>query len=395
MFEINKNVVFVQGLKNGAIYDFNSGDIFSINKESCNVLNKIIKTRVLTKGELEYAQMLKDTNLLGEAIKKYYPIEPNRELDLCWLEITQLCNCKCVHCYEGNTHFSSKQLLTVDDWKSVIDQLCCLGVKRVVVIGGEPCLYNYIETIVEYVSSKKIDTTIFTNGTCISNNLKEIILKQNIKMKFSLYGHCENVHDKITNLPGSFNKLVNNIEYFLKNDIDVTVAVVLMKENERFVNEIITFLKKIGVKKYRFDVIREVFGGTQNSHIPTIDNIKELAQRTCANFPKISKEKFDIAYYRNTCWNGKIVVSEDGNVLPCVFERNISLGNIKNSSIEEILYGEKTMECWNCTFDYIDECKDCEFRFACKDCRPLAFASGNKVGKNPRCTYNVARGEWD
>ena len=31
MYEINKDVVFVKGYRNGAIYDFNTGKVFSVN----------------------------------------------------------------------------------------------------------------------------------------------------------------------------------------------------------------------------------------------------------------------------------------------------------------------------------------------------------------------------
>ena len=40
-------------------------------------------------------------------------------------------------------------------------------------------------------------------------------------------------------------------------------------------------------------------------------------------------------------------------------------------------------------------CKDCEFRYCCHDCRPLAEGvAGNKKAKYPRCCYNPYDGEW-
>jgi predicted nucleotidyltransferase len=46
-------------------------------------------------------------------------------------------------------------------------------------------------------------------------------------------------------------------------------------------------------------------------------------------------------------------------------------------------------------FSKINTCKDCEFRFACKDCRPLAFAENANISeKTPRCTYNPYEGKW-
>ncbi len=396
MIEINKNVVFVQGAHSGAIYNLNSGDVFSINKNSCNAVRNYIEGKETDTAENEYIDLLVSNNLINKDFicSEYTPTAPDRTLDLCWLEITQACNCRCVHCYEGDNHRRKKNPLSLDEWKSIINQIEACGVKRVVIIGGEPCIHPYINEIAEYVSSKKINTTIFTNGTHITDTLKEIVIKNKIKMKFSLYGHCAEIHDSITKTPGSFEKLIESIRYFLEHKVTVDIAVVIMRENEKYVNEIKEFLNEQGVLKFRFDVIREAFCGNQSVHIPLTQEIINSVKRTGPSFPKITKERFDSACYRNTCWNGKIVVCEDGNVLPCVFARNISLGNIKNNTVKEIISAKETQECWNLTFDKVKECSDCEFRFACKDCRPLAEASSGRCAKNPRCTYDVYNGEW-
>ena len=118
-------------------------------------------------------------------------------------------------------------------------------------------------------------------------------------------------------------------------------------------------------------------------------------KRKSAHFTKISKERFDKAVFANTCWSGKIVISEDGSVYPCVFERDIVLGNVKEQSITEIIHSTTLENCWNHCFKKVNICKECEFRFACKDCRPLAKSiHGNLDEKNPRCTYDVYNGVW-
>ena len=396
MIEINKNIVFVQGSHAGAIYNLNSGDVFSINNSSCDAIHKYIEGAEFNNGEKEYIDLLIANNLIDEkfVFSDYIPTPPACTLDLCWLEITQACNCRCVHCYEGDNHIKQKNPLSLKEWKKLIDQIKNCGVKRVVIIGGEPCVHPHINEIAEYVSSKKINTTIFTNGTHITDSLKEIVIKNKIKMKFSLYGHCAEIHDCITKNKGSFDKLTENIRYFLEHKITVDVAVVIMRENENYINEIKDFLNELGVSKYRFDVIREAFCGNQSTHIPLVQEVIDSVKRNRPSFSKITKEKFDAACFRNTCWNGKIVICEDGNVLPCVFARNISLGNIKNNTIDKIILAEETQKCWNMTFDNVEGCSNCEFRFACKDCRPLAEASSGYRAKNPRCTYDVYSGEW-
>lgn len=166
-----------------------------------------------------------------------------------------------------------------------------------------------------------------------------------------------------------------------------------MKENEQYYNEIKEFIQKLGVSGFRFDVIREVVDGTQSNHLPITDKIKKMAYRKKPNF-FVKKSDFDKSINRNTCWYGKLVVSEDGNILPCVFERNISCGNIRNNTLEDIINSQKLKNCWNFDFSKIEECKDCEYRYACKDCRPMAISKNDINKKNPRCMYNPYDGEW-
>jgi radical SAM protein with 4Fe4S-binding SPASM domain len=87
---------------------------------------------------------------------------------------------------------------------------------------------------------------------------------------------------------------------------------------------------------------------------------------------------------------------ENGDVIPCEFERNFKYGNIREYSINEILNKEETISKWNLNFDKIETCKDCEYRYACKDCRALGLSvCGSMTSKNPRCLYDPYQGVWN
>ena len=396
LIELNTDVVYVKGAKAGAIYDLTTGDVFSVNALSCSAIDKIISGDKLSKGELEYRAQLSSSGLLrqGRVFREYKPNCPFPRIKMCWLEVTHRCNCRCIHCYEGDYHCSSANPLTLAEWKRVIDQLVEHGIKQAVVIGGEPSLNNDTVEILAYLSSYHINTTVFSNGISISEELKQEIVENRMHFKCSLYGFNAKTHDFITKHPGSFEKLTNNILYFRDHSVDVTIAVVIMKENEQFYDEILKYVKSLGVR-YRFDVIREVFGGSQSKHVPCNADIIRSVMRTSPIFAKVSKEKFDIAAFHNSCWFSKLAICEDGTVLPCVFERDTVLGNIRKQQLADILNSEKLHNCWNYSMDKVKMCCKCEFRFACRDCRPLASASGCQDAKNPRCTYNAYTGEWN
>ena len=256
-----------------------------------------------------------------------------------WLEITQRCNMHCVHCYEGESHSTaSEKSLTLEEWKKVIHEVVDLKPKRIVVIGGEPCLHKDIISILKYIREldDRISITLFTNGYFLKGELINIIVENRIEVKLSMYGHCAEIHDRITGIGGSFDRLVGAIDTLQKHDVPVNIAVTLMKENECYYEEIKDFVLGLKVRGYKFDVIREVIDGTQNDHKPILKSIIEKAYRTTPNF-YVQKLEFDSNYYFNSCWKGKIVITETGDVLPCVFGRNHICGNIREQSIKSII----------------------------------------------------------
>ena len=113
MFEINRNVVYVKGAVNGAIYNFNTGKVFSVNQTACSIIEAYIDDSLPLAGN-EYLELLRDNLLISSS---YIPVrfipclDDSVQLDMAWIEITQKCNLKCLHCYEGDTHYAVDKAL--------------------------------------------------------------------------------------------------------------------------------------------------------------------------------------------------------------------------------------------------------------------------------------------
>ena len=121
MYQLDDNVVYVKGAKRGAIYDFISRKVFWINDEACTLLDKLVRNNSsissLTATEQNYIDLLEDNNLWNNdyGIKEYMPqIEKSQTIEMAWLEITQKCNCRCLHCYQGEEHKQSVNILTLE-----------------------------------------------------------------------------------------------------------------------------------------------------------------------------------------------------------------------------------------------------------------------------------------
>ena len=397
MYWINKDVAFLKGAKNGAIYDLKNEKVYSINDIGCEIIERYING-LSNESDYYYINQLKDNNLISidflpKECDKYTNYEMN--LEMAWIEITQTCNMKCLHCYEGDIHKSTDTVLDLDEWKKVIDQLASLNINRLIVIGGEPGCHKNLIDILKYASRFNFKTVLFTNASLLSPEIKECIIENKIIVKVSIYGHCADIHDRITTVSGSFDKLVDTVNYLVKNEVYVEAAIIMMRENQDYLYQTIDFVQSIGMHYKKYDVIREVFGGKQSEHIPTNKDLIKRVSLTRPNF-HITKEKFLNNQIRNTCWYGKITILENGDVVPCEFERTIIYGNVNENSIADILKSSVAKGCWFFDVSKIDNCKDCEYRLACKDCRPLGIAvCGNIATRNPRCHYNVYEGIWE
>lgn len=70
-------------------------------------------------------------------------------------------------------------------------------------------------------------------------------------------------------------------------------------------------------------------------------------------------------------------------------ERRFSHGNLKDDKIKNLI--KREIQEFN--KDKIEGYKDCEFKYACYDCRPDSLTD-NVYAKPYYCTYDVDDGKW-
>ena len=105
------------------------------------------------------------------------------------------------------------------------------------------------------------------------------------------------------------------------------------------------------------------------------------------------------AVNHNSCLHKKISIDSNGNIKNCPAMCQ-SFGNIKNTTLEEVLHHQDFKKYWNLTKDKIEVCKDCEFRYICTDCRAYTERThenkdGLDTSKPLKCGYDPYTGEWE
>jgi radical SAM protein with 4Fe4S-binding SPASM domain len=116
--------------------------------------------------------------------------------------------------------------------------------------------------------------------------------------------------------------------------------------------------------------------------------------RTRAEFLRTDRARFMRRISGNGCWLGRAAITSTGDVLPCVMQRDHPAGNVRTEPLAQIVRrGLKRY--WDLSLDHIEVCRDCEYRYACQDCRPVAYGpTGSLTARSLYCCYDPYRGEW-
>ena len=101
-----------------------------------------------------------------------------------------------------------------------------------------------------------------------------------------------------------------------------------MRENEKYINEIKSYILNLGHRYNGYDVIRPTCINDGANHSIIDYNILKSRYNVKPNF-YTNKNSFDMNYYYNSCFNGKIAITSNGDILNCIFDRDKIIGNLK------------------------------------------------------------------
>jgi SPASM domain peptide maturase of grasp-with-spasm system len=96
----------------------------------------------------------------------------------------------------------------------------------------------------------------------------------------------------------------------------------------------------------------------------------------------------------NGCLNRKISIDADGFIRNCPSMRP-SFGHHKRTSLSQVAMDDSFRSAWHIKKDMIKKCRDCEFRYACTDCRAYLEEPRDIFSKPLKCGYDPYTGTWD
>ncbi len=314
--------------------------------EECNEKDKKFSYKGLLESnfEIEYSNndnSEKSTqNILGE----YFYDKP--QLTSLHVEITSMCNERCIHCYIPHENKISN--IDPDLFDNILKQCKDMKLLHLTLSGGEPLLHENFCDFLAKCREYEFSVNVLSNLTLLNEKIiEEMKANPLLGVQVSLYSMDANIHDEITQIKGSFEKTKNAILKLIENDIPLKISCPILKQNKECYVDVIKWATKHKIRVGNDYIILARYNHTtQNlNNRLSIDEvagvIREIAKNDIEYMKQMEieaekKKNISINDYVCSVCHSSICIAEDGNVHPCAGWQDYTVGNIKNTSLREI-----------------------------------------------------------
>ena len=172
------------------------------------------------------------------------------------IELTFRCNLRCVHCYcnvPPNDPSAIEGEMKTGEILRILDQISEAGCLWFLMTGGEPLLRQDTLEILIHAKKKGLITSLFTNGTLVTPDFADRLAEwQPHSVEITLYGATQETYERITRVPGSFQRCMRGIELLLERRVPLALKTMAMTLNKEQIPELKAFAEERGLK-FRFD----------------------------------------------------------------------------------------------------------------------------------------------
>ncbi|MBP0971607.1 MAG: radical SAM protein [Oscillospiraceae bacterium] len=384
MLRLNDQVYLVSGAAKDCLYDLSHQKLWHIGKDTSALIRRCVTEPgdSFSNDEQAVIAQLTQADLLTEGCGEIPDIRELRQIRkprAAWIEVCTVCNLRCIHCYNG----TQRQIfMSASDFRQVCEKLADYGIRSVQLIGGEPLCHPDFCNLLQTAKASFAVVELYTNGTLLTDAVCVALRQADAAVSLSVYSYESEMHDAVTGINGSHWETERALSLLRQYGIPHHTNAVRMKHIR---------IGARGSKPYQLDTRADIVRMSGKGSLSLLDST--LLREKC-----ITKETFRhplrpgrvaSAVSGNPCFSRKIYVAADLNVYPCVMERRIRHGSLRNRTLADVL----SPAVLGLNKDQVSGCRDCEFRYACPDCRPDSL-SDSPAAKPYYCTYDEQRGIW-
>lgn len=369
-YQLDQQVHLILGAVSHCLFHGGNGAVYHLNDDTLGLLRRLATQGDdgLAAEETELIERFEEAGLVrtaGEpgplAILDKAPPD-DRRVDFAWIEVTQRCNMRCLHCYESSGPTSGDDM-EEEDFHLAMRRLGDYGLRNIQFIGGEPLLLGsrLIGWIREY--RDRLDSVeVFTNATLLKEPVVRDFKALGVSVALSLHSGDEAQHDRMTRTGGSFKRTTRGIELLRAHGVKhricgVEVAGIGAGPADAYAiqkRDLVRLTGRADIALYDDAMLRRKL-------------ITRESFRQAQSLPAVRAKASG-----HNCFARSIYIDCHLEVFPCVMERRFSHGNLRSSALADIL----DPEIRRLTKDRVESCASCEYRYFCFDCRPDARGAG-------------------
>ncbi len=362
-------------------------------------------------------------------MKQHFQSKPTLRL-LFW-ETTIKCNLACAHCRRVEGDEAADKDLSTAQAKELIEQLADLGKRQpfmpiLVFSGGEPLCREDLFEMVGRAKSLGIVPALATNGTLIDVTVAQLIKDSEIaRVAVSLDGATADVHDKLRQLEGSFERAVEGIGHLRDKNVPFQVNITLTRHNAGQLEDVYELAKSLGAVAVHIFMLVPVGCGQALAEtdmlspeqyeekmleICRLDGRGQLQMKvTCGpHYQRVIRQQGLQQSRMETDQSddavpgrsrekrvsrgclaglGVLFVGHQGDVFPCGY-LPVKCGNVLEDKLSEIWYNNHDLARMRDSNALEGKCGVCGYRQVCGGCRARAYAAtGNYMAEEPFCVY--------
>jgi pyrroloquinoline quinone biosynthesis protein E len=216
-------------------------------------------------------------------------------------ELTYKCQSRCIFCYNSKIGRNLNPPVSIT-WK-IVKKLGELNIPHIQLTGGEVALISFLPKIVKYLNNK-------TTLSLVTNGIKKIEVPASdlVCIYISLHGSRAEIHERLTRMPGTYDKICKNIMKYKKEGFSVSLDVLLSSYNYFDMYNIVKKGYELGVD--RIYINRHELGGEGYYSSFLVPNISQFRQAVDELIAAKRDFKIDIMF---------------GTAIPfCVYEKMIN-----------------------------------------------------------------------
>lgn len=310
------------------------------------------------------------------------------------LQVADRCNHACLHCYQVQ---GRKGEMSLEEVKSVLDDLAASGVMLLNVSGGEATLRPDLLDILRHARARGFALRLFTNGYSMTPELaRELRQIGLLGVDVSIYSDDPAQHDEVTQVPGSHARTLAGIRAMLAEGLRVHLKV----PTTRASLDAGPRLKRLAAELGQGVSVVTTFDITpmETGDLASRDMLAPPEELVASGVmpPWKPEDEPDPASTMDhptcgACRDGVAVLS-NGDLRPCT-DIVAPTGNLLEASFLDLYKRPGPQLVRSLTWAHVHGCRDCDLRNGCERCHAhAANESGDLLGPYPSgCRSSLAR----